>query len=75
MMKDFYIFNKVLYSCTKYDISSYFSAICFILQKVYKASGDQVKTAGYDLRIDAIPFQTAKASGEIASDVSLSNNF
>uniref|UniRef100_A0A3Q3EKD4 Nebulin-related anchoring protein n=1 Tax=Labrus bergylta TaxID=56723 RepID=A0A3Q3EKD4_9LABR len=34
----------------------------------YKASGEQVKTSGCDLRLDAIPFQTAKASREIASD-------
>ncbi|KAI1887208.1 hypothetical protein AGOR_G00203780 [Albula goreensis] len=39
-----------------------------ISDKVYKTSGDQVRSAGYDLRLDAIPFQTAKASREIASD-------
>lgn len=43
----------------------------FPLKKAYKASGEQVKTSGYDLRLDAIPFQTAKVSREIASDVSL----
>ncbi|XP_036379441.1 nebulin-related-anchoring protein [Megalops cyprinoides] len=39
-----------------------------ISDKVYKTSGEQVRSAGYDLKLDAIPFQTAKASREIASD-------
>nr|XP_046233672.1 nebulin-related-anchoring protein isoform X3 [Scatophagus argus] len=39
-----------------------------ISDKVYKSSGEQVKSSGYDLRLDAIPFQTAKVSREIASD-------
>ncbi|XP_066548934.1 nebulin-related-anchoring protein [Amia ocellicauda] len=39
-----------------------------ISDKVYKASGDQVRSAGCDVRLDAIPFQTAKASRNIASD-------
>uniref|UniRef100_A0A8C7DXY7 Nebulin-related anchoring protein n=1 Tax=Oncorhynchus kisutch TaxID=8019 RepID=A0A8C7DXY7_ONCKI len=39
-----------------------------ISNKAYKASGDEMRSAGYDLRLDAIPFQTAKASTNIASD-------
>ncbi|XP_072311964.1 nebulin-related-anchoring protein isoform X2 [Eucyclogobius newberryi] len=40
-----------------------------ISDTVYKAQGEQVKASGFDLRLDAIPFQTAKASRKIASDL------
>nr|KAF6457892.1 nebulin related anchoring protein [Rousettus aegyptiacus] len=36
--------------------------------KVYKNSWEQTRAGGYDFRLDAIPFQTARASREIASD-------
>ncbi|XP_041124381.1 nebulin-related-anchoring protein isoform X4 [Polyodon spathula] len=39
-----------------------------ISDKAYKTSWDQIRSAGFDFRLDAIPFQTAKASREIASD-------
>ncbi|XP_057386407.1 nebulin-related-anchoring protein isoform X10 [Balaenoptera acutorostrata] len=38
-------------------------------EKVYRNSWEQTRDGGYDFRLDAIPFQTARASREIASDV------
>uniref|UniRef100_A0A8D0L3M9 Nebulin related anchoring protein n=1 Tax=Sphenodon punctatus TaxID=8508 RepID=A0A8D0L3M9_SPHPU len=46
-----------------------------ISDKVYKTSWDQIRAAGYDFRLDAIPFQTAKASREIASDFKYRETF
>ncbi|XP_023585658.1 nebulin-related-anchoring protein isoform X4 [Trichechus manatus latirostris] len=37
--------------------------------KVYRNSWEQTRAGGYDFRLDAIPFQTARASREIASDL------
>lgn len=42
------------------------------IQSRYKESWTKVRDGGYKLRLDAIPFQSAKASGEILSDVSAS---
>ncbi|XP_062071241.1 nebulin-related-anchoring protein isoform X3 [Lepus europaeus] len=36
--------------------------------KAYRNSWEQIRAGGYDFRLDAIPFQTARASREIASD-------
>lgn len=43
---------------------------CALFQSCYKESWTKVRDGGYKLRLDAIPFQSAKASAEILSDVS-----
>lgn len=40
-------------------------------QTRYKESWSKLRDGGYKLRLDALPFQAAKASGEIISDVSI----
>ncbi|XP_058527607.1 nebulin-related-anchoring protein isoform X4 [Ochotona princeps] len=40
----------------------------YLSDKVYRNSWEQIRAGGYDFRLDAIPFQTARASREIASD-------
>ncbi|XP_020022578.2 nebulin-related-anchoring protein isoform X3 [Castor canadensis] len=40
----------------------------YLSDKVYRNSWEQNRAGGYDFRLDAIPFQTARVSREIASD-------
>lgn len=44
---------------------------CVYVQSRYKESWTKIRDGGYKLQLDAIPFQSAKASAEILSNVRL----
>lgn len=58
------------WSIHKSTMATELKRVC--LQSRYKESWTKLRDGGYKLRLDAIPFQSAKASAEILSDVSCS---
>lgn len=60
--------NNQLISLLSLCVIFFFFLICS--QNRYKESWMKLRDGGYKLRLDAIPFQSAKASSDILSDVS-----